>query len=375
MENQFHRKVIEFLYNIRNKEEINLEDKEISHNLELISIIDDEINKIKSNTNLNSALTETLFSKLEFKNSNTYPETYGFKYVIFFLLPLILGLYFITNTNQKGELVRKNISKSGHTSLIIDVPELFSSSKFAPFNSRNNVINENKKSILLNESQRSIDNGNISFKKANKETTKLITKSFALNSDLDYTFLENKIQKTQFDPLISVPKSNSKFSITLSSVNSINDNNNKLENNYSGLISNFKIGISYDISKYVSLGLDFSQETLFLKYNSKSNEFQTDVIEQYTNTSSLYTTLKLKYPIENDLFAPYAKVSSGLNRFGVTNRAAFGVELSIFNNSRVFVELERNQVKFEHQNNTFSSFNSSINAGIIAPFTELWKIF
>lgn len=373
MENQIRRKIIEYLYNIKNTEDINLNDKETINEIELNSIINEEINITNSKINLNNELTEDLFSVLKIDNSETSTKTYNFKYAIFFLLPLILGFYFISNTNQKIKLNKVNSSNSDSFSLKKKVTESFSFSEEFSRNNYNDLV-DNKNSIAIKSTNRRVEEDTISINKANNNIKNLITKTSLFNTDLDYDFQDSKIEMKKINSNILTPTTSSNFSIMLSSVHSISDNNSKLENSLSGLINNFKIGISYDVSNYLCLGLDFSQETFFLRYSSRNNEFQTNEVEQYTNTSSINANLKVKYPIENELIAPYAKVSSGLNRFGITNRAAIGLELNVFNNSKVFVEFERNQMRFEHQNNTFSSFNNSINMGIISPLTLFGKI-
>lgn len=133
-------------------------------------------------------------------------------------------------------------------------------------------------------------------------------------------------------------------------------------------LNNNSLGIFYDLSDALSLGMEIRQENFFQIFEGNDSIGNRYRYEQQPNFTSY--GLSLRYRLLNifDEFFPTLQVNLGGNRAGFVGRGALGLEYSPFSSLSFLINGEYSSLRFKHQGTNYWSPKFGLNYGISLKF-------
>jgi hypothetical protein len=131
--------------------------------------------------------------------------------------------------------------------------------------------------------------------------------------------------------------------------------------------NNTSIGLYYELTEKLGIGLEVSQETFFVKYQGKESNGRNYEYQQQPNFTSSCLNIGYKWLKEDNIFLS-SKISAGLNSYGAIGRMSAEISYSPYANISFPIGIEYSDMIFKHQNRYFNSTKLGIYYGLSYKF-------
>lgn len=396
MKNENRKLLIEYLYGIKAKDSENsefwelLEDDSVRSDYKDITLIDKEIASIVEGIKPSADLMANVFRSSGISTSVGTEigasVVQSAKLFSFQMIPLFLTMMLITSpfvevdyvsTTNKAEssIVAENSIKAETVTNtkqnIINTEPINSIRNPQHIANFDKVIahSNNISNIVTNEIENSSDNQQIKKNELNQVTLS----NFIADNNIDLINIRQSDIGNKQQIYIDEPQNPiySKVIITVGGMRDIASYSTELNNDYASQFENFNIGIKYQLLDFLAFGIDYYQETYFLNYREYQGIIPIRDIEQYTNTSSFYSSATASYTVLDNFAKPYLKASLGLNKFGVTDRYSAGLVLNLSDKFSTYFEYGVSNLRYTNQNRDYTSDRTNITIGIQTSINNL----
>lgn len=396
MKNENRKLLIEYLYGIKAKDSEDsefwelLEDDSVRSDYKDITLIDKEIASIADGIKPSADLMTNIFRSSGISTSVGTEigasVVQSAKLFSFQMIPLFLTMMLITSpfievdyvstankaestivaesriNDDIGTITEQNISNSEPINSIRNPQQIANLDKVK---AHSNNISDKAISEIVNRSEEP--------KIKTNELNQVTLSNFIADNNIDMINIRQSDIGNKQQIYIDEPQNPiySKVIITVGGMRDIASYSTELNNDYASQFENFNIGIKYQLLDFLAFGIDYYQETYFLNYREYQGIIPIRDIEQYTNTSSFYSSATASYTVLDNFAKPYLKASLGLNKFGVTDRYSAGLVLNLSDKFSTYFEYGVSNLRYTNQNRDYTSDRTNITIGIQTSINNL----